>query len=415
MSRSDAGFDARVRRGLRNAAGVPPPQPPLQRTLDRSRELDRRRRALAVAVPAAAAAAVAVVALVLATTGRTTPPPAPAEPGADVRVAPMTPGPLSARRHAAVALTDRGLFVWGGEDEAGRPADDGAMYDPTTATWRTIADSPLPGRTRAAALALADGRVLVAGGVTEVGETGRRPLSDAALYSPATDEWTPLPDAPTCPWLLVPLPRSVVALGSCRPTAADTAAWSVRTQTWETLPDTGDDTSLVSASRRGDDVVAVDGTGRVLVLSGGRWDTPVRVPVEAGVRPTVAVGPAGVFRVDAALSTDGTRQTGVVRRLDGETWTEVARGPELVADDFATPATIPTADGFIWVTLSGICRLAATDVSCVDDDGGLGLTRFATDQVYDPATDRSYLWGGDFVQDDDGRSRPSDTGVTVDW
>lgn len=310
-----------------------------------------------------------------------------------------------------MAATDQGLFVWGGEDDRSRPFSDGAMFDPDTDTWRPVAPSPLSGRASAASATLADGTVMVAGGVSP---NGRRPLSDVALYSPVADDWTALPSAPNCPRILVTSGQSVVALGQCGPSGPDAARWSPATAGWEALPDSGSDNVLVSGYPDGDDVVAVDDAGQLLVLTGTTW-TRSTVPDDLGSRPTVAVTPAGVFRVSTQPDGEDS-ETGVVHRLVDEEWIEIARGPDLLPDEFeASPTPVATQDGFIWSARYGICRLAGSTVSCVKDAPGDGLTRFSSSHVYDAAADRSYLWGGDFVPEGASRSTPVDAGVTIDW
>src|SRR5690606_31588462 len=69
-------------------------------------------------------------------------------------IRPLAPGPLSGREAAASVWTGTELLIWGGGaggDADGRTFADGAAYDPATDTWRTLAPSPLPARSRAAA------------------------------------------------------------------------------------------------------------------------------------------------------------------------------------------------------------------------------------------------------------------------
>ncbi len=52
------------------------------------------------------------------------------------------PGPLSPRADHAVMWTGEEMIVFGGFDYAGRPLTDGAAFDPTTDTWRPLAEAP---------------------------------------------------------------------------------------------------------------------------------------------------------------------------------------------------------------------------------------------------------------------------------
>jgi hypothetical protein len=88
--------------------------------------------------------------------------------------------PLSPRKLPSVVWTGTEFIVWGGSDGAPHALADGAVYNPATETWRTIATTSAahPG---ANAVWAADRMVVLAG-------------ADGAAYDPATDEWSSLPD-----------------------------------------------------------------------------------------------------------------------------------------------------------------------------------------------------------------------------
>jgi hypothetical protein len=79
-----------------------------------------------------------------------------------------------------------------GDEDAGQVHASDPFQEPVGA-WSQIADPPFSPRANAFAGTLRDGRVVVWGGNEEVGvETAR----DGAIYDPAADEWTTIPEAP---------------------------------------------------------------------------------------------------------------------------------------------------------------------------------------------------------------------------
>ena len=106
---------------------------------------------------------------------------------------PIAPAPLAARTgHRAVWLQNR-MVVWGGGAEGGGALADGASYDPATDRWVPLPPSPLDARMGHGAVATIQ-RMLVWGG--SEGDEGGRYLADGAVYSPATNSWARMADAP---------------------------------------------------------------------------------------------------------------------------------------------------------------------------------------------------------------------------
>jgi N-acetylneuraminic acid mutarotase len=105
---------------------------------------------------------------------------------------PIPAAPLSLRYGfvAVWATTTHELLVWSGANGSGT-ADwaltDGAAYDPTAKTWRTLAVSPLAARTYASAVW--DGKEMVVYGGNWTWYPNAQ-HDDAATYDPATDTWT---------------------------------------------------------------------------------------------------------------------------------------------------------------------------------------------------------------------------------
>lgn len=105
--------------------------------------------------------------------------------------------PIAARRHAASVWTGKEWVVWGGlMFESDLAAGDGAAYDPSTDEWRVIADSPLSAR-------LAEGvwsgeeLIVMAGRASSLNGIGA--FGDGAAYDPTTDSWRSLADGPAHP------------------------------------------------------------------------------------------------------------------------------------------------------------------------------------------------------------------------
>lgn len=107
--------------------------------------------------------------------------------------------PLSARSNSAYVWTGDELFVWGGLDAnagSGHYANDGALYNPSTRTWRMLPPAPLPATVAPQAL-LVDGQVVVLPRDVPTGTA--RSATPAAAYNPASNAWrriAPLPLAP---------------------------------------------------------------------------------------------------------------------------------------------------------------------------------------------------------------------------
>ena len=116
------------------------------------------------------------------------------------RVAPGSPrtscSPTPRFQHSATGLADGRVLVTGGWRHSGLqtsvlPLGETQIYDASANAWSRAAFLNTA-RAQHAAVALADGRVLVVGGVNHA------PLSDTEIYDPAADTWTraaPMPQS----------------------------------------------------------------------------------------------------------------------------------------------------------------------------------------------------------------------------
>jgi hypothetical protein len=109
----------------------------------------------------------------------------------------ISSAPLAPRVRTHAAWSGEELLVWSGvqpgdaTDEAFDVVDDGAAYDPTTDSWRTLPTAPISGRAGAAAVWAGD-RLIVWGGFSRPDAA----LDDGAAYLPDQDAWVELPAAP---------------------------------------------------------------------------------------------------------------------------------------------------------------------------------------------------------------------------
>ena len=93
--------------------------------------------------------------------------------------------------HVATKLKDGRVLVTGGHSGPGASASvAAAIYNPANDTWQNTT-SMTTGRSAHVSVLLLDGRVLVAGGDGYRNELN--PLSDAEVFDPSDDTWSPLP------------------------------------------------------------------------------------------------------------------------------------------------------------------------------------------------------------------------------
>ncbi len=90
--------------------------------------------------------------------------------------------------HTATRLADGRVLVAGGLDDVAVFSDTD-IFDPASRTWTPAADMGVVRANHTATL-LPDGRVLVAGGHIDHAAT---PVASAEVYDPASDTWTPVP------------------------------------------------------------------------------------------------------------------------------------------------------------------------------------------------------------------------------
>ena len=110
-----------------------------------------------------------------------------------------------ARNHFGTAVLNGQVYAIGGQhgrDETTGNLRDVHVYNPANNRWRAAARLPAPVSHFHPSTAVADGKILIAGGVTN----GRTPLDDVLQYDPATNRWSasdPLPAPRKAPVMAV--------------------------------------------------------------------------------------------------------------------------------------------------------------------------------------------------------------------
>jgi N-acetylneuraminic acid mutarotase len=195
--------EERVRRGLDELAAAVPVDPVAPPQIVANVRRSRRRRATALTAGSAVILAVLVGSVAAAVGGPSEPPVIVAGPdggsfelsdpgAAKFEMSALARSPLSPRADMTGVWTGEELIVWGGTSN-GAVTGDGAAYSPATNTWRRIADGPLSARTRH--MAVWTGREMVVWGGT-LRPAGVGDLLDGAAYNPTTDTWRTISSSP---------------------------------------------------------------------------------------------------------------------------------------------------------------------------------------------------------------------------
>ncbi|HYO46668.1 MAG TPA: hypothetical protein VEY33_08275 [Gemmatimonadota bacterium] len=130
--------------------------------------------------------------------------------------------------------TESELVLWGGPDHSNRPRQRGAVYDPSSGTWRRTSPAPIGGRWSHAVTWT--GSEMVVWGGTDADTD----LSDGAAYNPVTDSWREIAPAPISARQWMPITwtgTEVIVWGgsSYSTNKADGAAYDPALDSWRSL------------------------------------------------------------------------------------------------------------------------------------------------------------------------------------
>ncbi|MEO7033542.1 MAG: hypothetical protein ABI548_06680 [Polyangiaceae bacterium] len=110
----------------------------------------------------------------------------------------MSPPPSGfvPRTRAASCAMGSDVFIWGGSDANSIALDTGAIYSPASDSWTPVSKGAGMPSPRTFATAVWTGSVVVVYGGTDNGKT-QMAVNSGAVYDPKTGIWTALPNAPS--------------------------------------------------------------------------------------------------------------------------------------------------------------------------------------------------------------------------
>ena len=176
------------------------------------------------------------------------------------RFRPAAPMLRAHEAHTATLLRDGRVLVAGGADSAGAALAAAELYDPRSGRW-SATSALRDARTKHAAVRLPDGRVMVVGGAADR-ETRTR-LATTELYDPRTGRFTPGPRLRSGRYKL---PGAFVALADGRVLVAGDAPEvelldPARGRVTLASGDLGAARAFATATRIGDEAPGIDGYG----------------------------------------------------------------------------------------------------------------------------------------------------------
>lgn len=309
-----------------------------------------------------------------------------APPGSWMTAASMS---LGRSRHTATLMEDGRVLVVGGLVPAGSATPTVEIYDPETDVWSAAAPLPVP-RSRHVALRLPDGRILVAGGRSP----GAGSLPSAEVYDPRSDTWTPtgpMSDGHDNFAGVVLADGRVLVAGGVSFEGGPGQPVTKAVELYDPARNAWSRTDHMANARFGHGLTLLS-DGRVLV-TGGTNSSPDCAPLRTAETYDPVLGRwRNVSVMDMPRGFHGA-----VRLLDGSVLAVGGLGPPACETTAVTAAEIYRAGPDRWESTGGLAatRGAIQVSTALLDDGrvlvaggrdpSLG-TRFASAEVYDPAT-----------------------------
>lgn len=275
--------------------------------------------------------------------------------------------------NTATLLNDGRVLVAGGNVKGNQstPMADAELYDPATDTWSTTASMTTARREHYAVL-LPDGRVLVAGGRPDCCST----LTSAEIYDPATGAWTP-----TASMAHTHDSATLLADGRVMVTGG------LYTETYDPATGVWSDAGNLNVLRWGSEATQL-GNGQMLVVGGANGSTVLQsAEVYGTTPPPPPSGEVHVGDLDGSSSTAGRkrwRATVTITALDNNgssvananvsgDWSGGTSGSASCTTDGSgvcsvTSAKIKNRRGSVTFTVSGISHATLTYNAAANTD-----------------------------------------------
>ncbi len=250
-----------------------------------------------------------------------------------------------ARKHHTALWTPYGMIVWGGLTGSSGILQDGAIYDPTTDSWKAISSLGAPSHRLYHTAVWTGYEMIVWGGLGGApGGPSVGPLNSGAKYNPATDTWTPISsdNAPEARyWHTAVWTGSEMIVFGGTPNRWDRytgARYSPTTDTWATIADADVATArfLHTAIWTGKEMVVWGGFGGVspALTTGARYNPTANswVAISAMNAPSSRYYHTAVWTGSKMIIWGGEdfldqrvyRNTGGVYDLATDTWTSTS-------------------------------------------------------------------------------------------
>jgi hypothetical protein len=283
-------------------------------------------------------------------------------------------------RHAAVRLADGRVLVAGGEDENASPIASAELYDPTTGRFSSTG-SMAHSRDYPDATLLADGRVLVTGGYDATGGA----IASAELYDPATGSFN---DTGSMAYPRVDFTASLLADGRVLIAGGQPSQNSVPVVAVAELydPSTGTFTATGSMQEaRSFPTATLLSDGRVLIAGGD--GATITSSLGSALSSAELYDPAsGTFRATGSMAQARDSSMSTATRLsDGRVLMLGNGGGELY--DPSSGKFVPSLTASLGVYSHTATLLSDGRVLVAADTWNAGAS--ATFDVYDPATGTS--------------------------